>query len=118
MAEKDEQKMLVGWCRSNGIRIIHIPNEGQRNPWTGRDLVAMGLERGVSDLFLPYPRGAYSGLWIEMKHGKNKLTEDQRDWLQFCSGQGYAVYVAYSFEEGRDAVARYLNLNKGDKHGE
>lgn len=108
MAELDEQINLVTWCRMQGVPIIHIPNEGKRSQYVGRQLVAAGLAKGFPDLFLPIARGGYHGLMVEMKFGTGKLTEEQKDWLRFLKGEGYATYVAYSFEEGRDAVTMYL----------
>lgn len=45
---------------------------------------------------------------IEMKYGKNTLTEEQRDWLRFLKDQGYAVHVSYSFENAREKITQYM----------
>lgn len=108
MAEIDEQINVVTWCRMQGIRIIHIPNEGKRSQYVGRQLVAAGLAKGFPDLFIPIPKGGFHGMAIEMKFGKNTLTEEQRDWLRFLKDQGYAVHVSYSFEDARHKITQYM----------
>lgn len=108
MAEIDEQINVVTWCRMQEIPIIHIVNEGKRTPWAGRQLVAAGLSKGFPDLFLPIARGGYHGLMMEMKYGKNTLSEEQKAWLRLLKENGYATYVAYSFEEARDAITTYM----------
>lgn len=106
--EIDEQVKVVTWCELHGIPVFHIVNEGKRTPWSGRQLVAAGLRRGVPDLCIPQARGGYHALYIEMKYGKNKLTEDQKYWLRLLKAEGNATYVAYSFEEAKEAIKKYL----------
>lgn len=108
MAEIDEQINVVAWCRMQDLPIVHVPNEGKRSMYVGRQLVAAGLAKGFPDLFLPIARGGYHGLMIEMKYGTNKLTEEQKTWLRLLKGEGYATYVAYSFEEAREAITTYM----------
>lgn len=107
--ELDEQINVVTWCEIEGIPVFHIVNEGQRTPWAGKKLVAAGLRKGVPDLCIPIACGGYHGLYIEMKYGKNKLTESQKEWLRLLKRNGYATYVAHSFEEARAAITTYLN---------
>lgn len=50
----------------------HCPNGGSRNRNEAVKLKQMGVKAGVSDLCLPYPRGIYCGLYIEMKFGDSR----------------------------------------------
>lgn len=109
MAEIDEQTMLVAYAESRGALVYHTPNEGKRNPWTGRQLAAAGLRAGVPDLCFPTARGGYFGLYIEMKWGNNKPTAAQKKWARDLRAEGYAVELAYSFEQGRAILDKYLS---------
>ena len=54
------------------------------------------------------PVGDYSGLYIELKVGRNKPSEPQQWWLDELARHGYAVYVAYGWEDARDCILGYL----------
>ena len=90
--ESQEQRALIQWA-SYTINptnqkykiidhLIHIPNEGKRSLISGYNMKLMGLKSGVSDLFFAYPIHPYSGLWIELKTLKGKISELQYDFLQ------------------------------------
>ena len=68
---------------------------------------AQGMLSGVPDLFLPLPRGKYHGLYIEMKHGSNTLTENQKKFLQNAANVGFAVSVCYSAQEAIKRIEDY-----------
>lgn len=52
-----------------------------------------GLKSGVPDLCLPVARSGYHGLYIELKAGKNKPTDNQLAWLEVLEAQGYKTAV-------------------------
>lgn len=116
--EAAEQSTLIDWalrCRGKWPELellFHIPNGGSRNRAEAANLKRQGVKAGVPDLFLPAARGKYHGLFIEMKHGKNKPTEAQRQWIAALNKQGYAAVVCYGFEDARAAVEEYLSLKK------
>ena len=106
--EEDEQIAFVQWCDMLNIPVIHIPNEGKRSAYMGAKLKRMGLKPGVPDLFVPCAHGGHHGLFIEMKVGNNKPTENQKEWMRLLSAQGYACTVAYSFEDATKTVGAYM----------
>jgi len=112
--ESDEQKNLFKWAAGNRGKhpelelMFHIPNGGKRDAVTGANLKAQGVKAGVPDICLPVPRGAFHGLYIEMKYGKNKLTADQKWWLVALSQQGYATAVCYTWESAKTVILSYL----------
>lgn len=116
MAEIDEQIAVVTWCDIQGIPIWHNVNEGQRSFAAARQLIAAGLRRGVPDLFIPQARNGYHGMFIEMKSEKGTLTPDQRAWLRDLRSWGYHAGVAYSFEEAKRAIEKYMK--ETDENGE
>lgn len=82
-----------------GVRVIHVPNEGQRSKFEAFKFKALGGQEGVSDLFIPKASGFNHGLWVELKCGANKCTESQVDFLVEMHKLGYAAAVVYDHRE-------------------
>ncbi len=95
-SETEEQKAVVEYCDLLHIPIVHIPNEGKRSVGYAAMLKSMGLRKGFPDLFVTRARGGYHGLFIEMKYGKGKTSEDQKKWLKLLTAEGYACAVCYT----------------------
>jgi len=112
--EHGEQVSLIAWAKENETRcpelkwLMAIPNGGLRSKSTARKLQLEGVKPGVSDLFLPVPRGNSHGLWIEMKAGRNKQTREQINFRRDMLAAGYSAVVCWSFEAARDIVISYL----------
>ena len=117
--EANEQEALFDWARLMRGKypeldlLYHIPNGGSRNRLEAANLKRQGVKAGVPDLCLPVTRGRYHGLYIEMKYGKNKTSEEQNKWLDALAWQGYAVAVCYGWEKAQELIVKYLSL-KGD----
>lgn len=118
-SEHDEQAALFEWAGLMQGKypelslLAAIPNGGKRDAKTGAMLKAEGVKKGFPDIILPVARGAYHGLLIELKAGRNKPTEYQAWWLVQLREQGYSAGVCYGFEEARDVILDYL---RGAKH--
>ena len=115
--EEDEQKRLFSWARLNeGAHpelklMFHIPNGGKRGKAEAGRFKAQGVKAGVPDIFLAVPRGAYHGLFIEMKRQQGgKATPEQRQWLQELNGRGYRAVIAKGWEAAREEITQYLEL--------
>ena len=98
--------------------LYHIPNGGSRNKIEAANLKRQGVRAGVPDLCLPVARGEYHGIYIEMKHGKNKPTQKQEEWLEKLTKQGYLTAVAYTYEAAADILLKYIKMKNRDKKGE
>lgn len=111
-----EQATLIQWCNLQSCKyselkmIFAIPNGGYRNKAEARKLKATGTKSGVPDLFLAVPRNGKYGLFIEMKVGRNKCTDNQKKWIRNLLEQGYEVKVCYSCEEAIQVIKKYLNI--------
>ena len=114
--EHPEQVALFNWAALRAsarpeLRLLHaIPNFARLR--TKREAArrnAEGLKAGVPDLCLPVPRGAFHGLYIEMKSATGKPTPKQRWWLDQLQEQGYRAEVCHGFEEARRVIERYLD---------
>ena len=120
MSEASEQAAVFRWAalmesRYPPLRFMHhVPNGGARSGRTGAEMKRQGVKRGVPDIFLPWPVGKYHGLYIEMKYGKNRLTRDQKTFLQHAAAAGYRTAVCYSANEAIQAIQIYLKGGQKD----
>jgi len=89
--------------------LIHVPNGGYRNKREAVNLIKQGVVRGVPDLFLAVPKKGFSGVWIEMKSEKGKLTEHQAEMIEALERVGYIALVIRSLDEFMKLVSNYLN---------
>lgn len=112
--EANEQEALFRWAafvrgRFPEIDLLyHIPNGGSRNRIEAANLKRQGVKAGVPDLCLPVARGAFHGLYIEMKAGKNTTTEKQDGWISALRVQGYAAEVCYGWERAAEVITKYF----------
>lgn len=114
-SEDTEQINVMEWARWNVNKypelkwIHHIPNGGSRNKREAVKLKQMGVKAGVSDICLPYPKGIYCGLYIEMKFGNNRKTAEQKEFLQDMANAGHFVATCYSAEDAVNVIITYLD---------
>ena len=86
-----------------------IPNGGERNKIVAANLKAEGVKRHVPDIFLPVSRGAFHGLFIELKKpGKHHVDDGQRAFIEELHRLGYGAKVCVGWEEARDMILTYL----------
>lgn len=128
--EAEHQKAVIKWANDQVkfqpkkywmLKYLYaVPNEGQHKPQYRKHQKAMGLKAGVLDLWLPYPiynppdysppDVRWHGLIIEMKSKdtKGKVSPDQKEWIDYLSGQGYKVEVCWSAQEAIKVLEDYL----------
>lgn len=123
--EEAEQTALFCWSALPETQKLYpqlkwmfaIPNGGLRDKITAGKLKAAGVKAGVWDIFLPVPVSMfktgggvsnwYHGLFIEMKVGKNDLSDKQVEFKQAMNNV-YAMSVCYSWEQAKEAIISYL----------
>lgn len=76
---------------------------------TGKRMKDMGYLIGIPDLFIPEPAGIYSGLFIELKVGRNTTTDNQDMIMTELSQRGYKVAVCYNLDAFMKEVNAYFN---------
>jgi hypothetical protein len=110
-SEHELQSELVKWVREKYTKIIifSIPNAGVRSYKTANWFNSEGLTAGVPDLFLAYPKGGYSGLFIEIKSNKGHLTIKQSKIHSALREAGYRCVVVSSLEYGINVIKEYIN---------
>lgn len=124
--EHDEQVKVFKWAEIMGNRyeelklIMAIPNGAYYGGhWSvANRMKAEGMKSGVPDIFLPVPRKysngrvEYNGLWIEMKAGKNRTSDDQKWWISQLREQGFKAEVCFGAKESIDLISEYLSLEE------
>lgn len=115
-SEDTEQITVIDWASWNLQKypelkwLHHCPNGGSRNKLEATKLKLLGVKPGVADLHLPYPKGYYCGLYIEMKYGKNKKQETQKEFLSDMAEAGHFVATCYSAKAAIAILEEYLSL--------
>ena len=115
--ERRMQAAVIRWARSNAglyppLRwLFAIPNGGHRDALEAVWLKKEGVTAGVFDLCLLYDNGEYPTLWMEMKHGKNTLTDDQREFQAWAQCQGHQTAVCWTTDEAIQQLRDYLGID-------
>ena len=118
-SEAEEQKIIFRWAEYLKGRcpelslLFAVPNGGTRNQIEAHNLKLQGVKSGVPDMFLPVSRGAYHGLFIELKRKKGGVVSDaQKQWIADLEKQGYMATVAHGSEEAIKIITNYLMAKK------
>jgi len=75
---------------------------------TATKMKRAGMTRGIVDIILPAKNKYYSSLFVELKHGDNKPSKDQLDYISFLNKQGHLALVCWGFEEAINVIENYL----------
>jgi hypothetical protein len=116
--EDREQQTVFEWaslmsCKYPELEYMYsVPNGGYRNKATAAILKLTGVKSGVPDIFLPVGCNGYHGLYIEMKVGKNKPTDNQKRFMAYLNSAGYLAVVCYGADEAIGTVSRYLRIKE------
>lgn len=118
--EQREQIKVIEWskwkaCEHPELRLLfHIPNGGCRMRTEGAILSAMGVKKGVPDLFLPCAAGEWHGLFIEMKTADGQMSGCQREMISALRAAGYAGEVCRSADEAISVLEAYLKKSRAN----
>lgn len=110
MSEASEQIAVIEYCALRRIDVFAVPNGGKRNALEAHNLKRQGVKAGVPDLMIPIAKGGYHGLFIEMKVGRNKPTDKQKEWLERLSRNGYKAVVCYGADAAIDTIDKYMGI--------
>ena len=115
MSEHDEQAAIFQWASLSMVTypelayLFAIPNGTYTTLSVGKKMKAEGVKKGVPDLSLPCPKGKYHGFYLELKHGKNQPSEEQKQWIDALCSLGYYAVVAWGWEEAIEQIKKYLD---------
>lgn len=95
--------------RHPDLVIVHVPNEHmglltqqQKARWH-----KMGFVKGFVDLMIIDGRGRV--MFLEVKTGKGRLTEEEATFLDEMRERGFCVDVCYGVDEGISLVENWVN---------
>lgn len=114
--EELEAQALFTWVTLNEAAypelalFFAVPNGGKRNKFEAYRLKRTGVRAGVSDYILLAARGGYYGLALELKVGKNKLTDSQEIFFINAIEAGYKTAVCYGAEAAIEELLHYLRM--------
>ena len=115
--ESAEQQALFQWAAIQGKSVpelsllYHVPNGGGRSKAEAGRFKDEGVKAGVPDICLPVARGGFHGLYIELKRQQgSKTSDDQREWIERLSAQGYVAMVCRGWHKAAEAIMIYLKL--------
>lgn len=116
MSEFQHQCALFEWARLPAV-IAQYPGidllEGTMNgvkltkAQAGKAKAA-GMLKGVHDVRLPVARGVHRGLSIEMKYGRNQMTDEQRWYGVRLREEGWRVETCWDWLTARNLIIEYL----------
>lgn len=110
--EHQLQVSCVKWFHANyhqyAEMLFAIPNGGQRNIIVASKLKAEGVKPGVPDLMLAVPMKGFSGLFIELKVGKNTTSDNQVRMINNLRKQGYQCKVVYDLSQFMSIINEYI----------
>ena len=90
------------------VLFCHIPNGGYRNAREGAKFKMMGVRAGMPNILIFEKKNIFSGLFIELKIGKNKTTDSQNLVIKELIRLGWAGSICYTFEDAKHIIDNYL----------
>jgi hypothetical protein len=114
MTEEDfDQICIIKWFEKTFPDLKqdmhHFANQRKCSWYQGKLLKSMGVKAGVADLFLAVPKNGKSGLWLELKTKKGRLTQHQIDFLERKSNLGYVAAAVWGQEDAKHYILNYLS---------
>lgn len=107
-AEYDFQVAVARLLDASGLDWFHTPNEAKRSIGLGVKLKRAGLKSGIPDVVIITPtKLGHVGLCIELKVGKNKMTNNQYLWKDKLLNSGWAYFLAYGMDEVESILKKY-----------
>lgn len=107
--ETYEQVAFADYLRSKGVPFFHVPNDAKRSVGAALRLKAMGMSRGVPDIFIAWPCGHWHGMFVEMKTKEGGRTSpEQREWIETLNNFGYHAVVAHGADKAIQYFEKYI----------
>ena len=121
MSEREQQIFFFSIIRLNisqhpRLALIHASMNGlySASARMAADRKAQGQVSGVPDICVPlaghWNKVQRSGAWIEMKFGRNGLSEEQDKFVNALRSEGWTVVISYSADQALDFIESYLGI--------
>lgn len=113
MSEHETQAAFFDYIRwkqyDRLFAIAAIPNQRKASFATGRRFKREGVLPGFPDVGVFVSRQGFHGLFIEFKHGKNRLSPEQRAVKALLESAGFRYVVSYSVDHAIAIFEEYIN---------
>lgn len=110
-SEDQEQAIFVEWLRRKGYKHFRVPSETFTRSWKQKAKnKRLGVVRGVPDLFV-FAHGKSMAIEMKRKSRSAKATPEQREWLEFLAGYGFASAVCHGADEAMQFVNEVTDIN-------
>jgi len=112
--EYKSQCAVIRWARYMEtkypqLKLLHASLNGLRCGYKQAIRAKLsGMKAGVPDMFLPFPKSSYHGLFIEMKAPNGHETPAQTFFLTALNNAGYRAVVCRSSEDAIKIIEDYL----------
>lgn len=109
MKERDLQKRIVKWFRTNypNYVIFQVPNEATRTNSAG--FKATGTLPGAPDLVLVLP---YITIFLELKSPSGKLREEQKSFRDAVQALSHHYYTIRDLQDLKAILREHLYVDQ------
>jgi hypothetical protein len=118
--EQSLQSWYALFLSSLGVLFCASAGGMRTNLSTAKKMKAAGYRKGFPDMMILEPRGAYSGMFVELKCGKkSKASTEQKGWRTALNVRNYHAVIMPSLEyrEAQEWLERetraYLGIGLG-----
>ena len=97
-----------------GVPFTHVANERKTSARHGAKLKRMGLWAGMPDMLIFRPKFKangqmmYCGIAIELKVGRNKPSDLQKECLKALAEAGWLTKVCYNLDQVQELTQSYF----------
>lgn len=86
----------------------HPANEGRRTPFDRFKIKYLHMKAGVPDLLIFAPTEKHCGLALEVKSSDGRLTENQKEWRQKLTDNGWLYCMVRTLDSGISVIDDYF----------
>jgi hypothetical protein len=103
---------ILTWFKWNypKMKIHHSPNEGRRSEFERFKYSYLGSDNGFPDLMIPEIK-----LILEIKIKPNRVSQAQKEWMEYFKSIGWRAEVAWTFEEAVGIIEEEVQKLKMEK---
>ncbi len=108
--EDDIQIKIVAELHAAGVGFFHVPNESMVPVQYRSKLRQKGLSKGVPDLIFVTSPPNYAmrvAAALEIKSDTGKLSDEQRQWLEYCRAMDWLAACTRGYAETRATLVKW-----------
>jgi len=114
ISEREIQKTVVQYLRLKYPKVFFTisPIVKYSNARQGAIQKAMGYTSGTPDIMIFKPNPYYYSLFIELKSEKGKISQNQKEFINYLNSNGYCAIICYSIDMATRLIDWYMNLKR------